>query len=399
MAVSARTALALLALLVTAGSCRTVDQALLGLRSVAGGIHNRRRAVGAQPFFLADGRLGLAANGALWLEARAPRAPGTAREARGWRAVTPQAWEIADPVPLSPTPGGGSAPLAFVSGREQITAGGGHNDHVWQLYRLDLDGDATSWRRLSQSRRAEHGPARLRSGPGAQGRDTLLVWRRDEYDAWALEGGAWGRSALFEVDPERGWAARLTPPLAWPIEGTACGPAGAWVLFAASGSLGPALEAPAQSDAGPTLWRLELAGARDARALEPLLSNARLPVVFDGGEQLAFVRSTAEGCDVWLQALDRNGRPSAGARPLGLAAAPIRAFAISPDGTRLVYTEERADEGRRGRLVVRECALSAGAQVSTLARLDVRDARRHKPLDVVKPFRWWFRPDASPGSR
>jgi hypothetical protein len=101
-----------------------VDRPLLQLRSVAGGIHNRRRASGIRPFFLPDGRFGVAANGALWLEER----PG-GELAR----LLPQAAEVDDP---AATPDG--ARILCASGKDQVTAGGGHNDHVWPVYALEL---------------------------------------------------------------------------------------------------------------------------------------------------------------------------------------------------------------------------------------------------------------------
>ena len=365
---AARPLLLLLAALCAEASsgCAVLDRPLLQLRSVAGGIHNRRRASGMRPFFLPDGRWGVAANGALWLEER----PG-GELAR----LLPQAAEVDDPAATRD-----GARILCVSGKDQITAGGGHNDHVWPVYALELA--SGGWTRLTASERAELTP---RATPDGR---AVLFLRRPEYDGWALDRSPWGRAALVRLELASGEEVFLSEPCFWPVRGLALTTDGARALVGAGNEAG-----------GSDVWELALDGASAPRRF---VADAAWPTPFADGTRLAFARAGAGGkSDVVVAPLER---PAQGA-PLGLSLEEVVGLAVAPDGQRLLVAELAPDEERFGLYRLWDVALedgraAPGATPTLVLTAPWRSEKRMKPLDVVRPIGWWFRMDArSPGSR
>lgn len=352
-------------LLLTAGSsCASIDRGMLSLRGKAGGIHNRRRAVGIRPLFLADGTLAFSADGALFVWQ--PEGPPL-RLADG-------SAEMDDP---APSPRGDA--LLFVSGRDQVTAGGGHNDHVWQVYSMSLSTveAATSLRRpgrrLTHSRRAEVLP---RFAPGGE---AIVFARRTEYEPYALYESPWGPAALFAARPDGSDERALTEPLFHPLRGLAFVDGGAGLVFGASrddGASYDVFELPFPEGGEPHV----------------LVEDALVPVPLADG-RLVVVRPGA----TWtLELVERDGRP---VRTILERAAEITDVAVAPGGERLVFVELRPEAGRYGTYGLWESTLAGDAPV-LLHTLDARSPARTKLLDVVMPFGWWGKKsEMSPGSR
>ncbi len=350
--------LAAVCVLLLTGSCVLVDRPMLALRSVAGGLHNARQVSGIAPFFLPDGRLGVAANGALSIE----------REAGG--AFVPLADSLAEIDDPHASPDGRT--LVFTSGRELVQAGGGHKDHVFQLYALELA--SGTWRRLSRSRRAESLPRFTADGAH------LVFVRRAEYDGWSLSD-PWGPGSLFVAEADGAHERRLTEGLFHPFAGLALVAGDTQLLFGAR---------PAP-DAEPALYALDFPSGRAPRLW---LAGAYLPAPVPGTQELVVARVRPGGHD--LARVDLAGRV------LCEYAARAREFiglCVAPDGTRIVYSDFDPDEGNFGQYRLWSLANAAGATPLLLLTLPYRPAARFKPLDVVKPPSWFFRPAASPGSR
>jgi len=378
--------------LLPCGACAVVDRPLLGLRSVAGGIHNRRRAVGIRPFHLPDGRLGFTADGALFLAGEgAPPA----------RLLPPEA-EVDDPAVS-----GDGRSLLYVSGADQVTAGGGHNDHVWQVYVGDLAGGPGT--RLTRSQRAELLPRFLPEGSpfappasreGAEPAPAFVFLRRPDYAPWELYAGPWGPAALWSARLDGSGERRLSDALWFPVHGLCV------------------------SEDGHTLFLGGVDGERErVFALEAggepraLVDDARLPALVPGGGMLyvgqpggeggprSEGRSRSEeesGSELRLAARDGTTR-----RVLHRTAFEITALSVSPlvedgGGWSAAFTELDPETGRHGTYVLRSLVWDdAGVgRVTTLHTLAARSPKRAKPLDVVMPIGWWFRKDeCSPGSR
>ena len=368
--------LLLLALVGTEG-CIVVDVPLLGLRTVAGGIHNRRRGVGIVPFFLPDGRMGCAANGGLLLEEH----PGSPL-----REILPPHFEVDDP---TASPDGRH--LLFVAGREQITAGGAHKDHVFQIYSCDLEGGAFT--RLTHSRRAEVLPRYLPGG------ERIVFVRRPDYDGWALRHSPWGDGAVFTAAADGTDEHRLTAPLFHPFRGLVVTEGGGAIVFGA-----------ASGDGTFALHRLPLTA--DARPVL-LVTDAFLPTLVPGHgdedrdedeERLVYVRGrrgeTTLGTTAYA-AFDLcvgSGTPG-DERVLLPGRGEILSLAVSPDGARVLFTEFAPGEGMFGTYVLFELPL-AGGEPRPLHQAPYRWERRFKPGDLVQPLSWWGRTSRfSPGSR
>lgn len=361
-----RRALPLLLLCLTT-SCVLFDRPLLGLRSVAGGIHNRRQVSGIHPFFLPDGRMGIAANGALLIE----------RERGGALVRMADVFSEIDDPAASPD----GERVAFVSGKEQITAGGGHNDHVFQLYDLEL---ATGrWRRLSESRRAEVLPRYTADG------EELVFVRRAEYDGWSLEN-PWGGGSLFLANADGTDERRLTEPLGHPVLGLTLVADDTLLLYAAVPETGP--------HAGvPCLYALDFSaveGAPDEYGEQrPLVRGAYRPAAVPGTDTFVAALERADGAS--LGRFDREGNLLE-ERPLGVS--EVLGLAVPPDGRRVVFSDFDPDGGRFG--VYRLWHILEGDDRPILLEtVEYRISKRYKPLDVIKPPSWWFRSGKSPGSR
>lgn len=350
-----RSVLALAAVLLAPACCALVDKPVLALRSIAGGIHNKRQVSGIRPFFLADGRLGVVANGALVVE-----------EAPGGKLVTllESHHELDDPDPSA------TGALACVSGGAQVTAGGGHNDHVFQVVRIELAGPTLE--RVTRSRRAEVLPRWTQDGA------RLVFARRAEYDGWSCDP-PWGPASLFIVDADGTDERRLTEPLFHPLLGLA---------LAADDTLAVLAARPA-GEAAPSLFAVDLpAGGAPRR----LAAGAYLPVVVPGTDELLVARPFPDGHGLARVGLDGTTRWE---RPLGLG--DLVGLARAPDG-RIALADFDPRAGQFGTYRLWSLATEA-AQLELLARVPYRLERAFKPLDVVKPPGWWFRPEASPGSR
>ena len=345
-----------LGLLLLAG-CAIVDRPCLALRSVAGGIHNRRQVSGIRPFFLPDGRLGLAANGALLIEDE----PG-GRLLLRYDVFA----EIDDP---DASPDGTS--ILFTSGAEQITAGGGHNDHVFQLYLLDL---ATGERRrLTTSRRAESLPRF--AGDGA---DIVFV-RRAEYAGWSLED-PWGKGAVFLARASGADERRLTPDLFHPFAGLELLRDDGRIVFGGT---------PAGAS-GPSVFVLDPSTTEGPRLL---LADAYLPTPLAASGELLVARALEDGHG--LARCDLAGRVT---RQWDFRVNELSGLAVSPDGERVVFGDFDPEQGLFGRY--RLWAMSIDDEAPTLEdTLEYRPTVRFKPGDLVMPPSWWFRSNCSPGSR
>lgn len=338
--------------------CVLIDAPMLALHSLAGGLHNARQASGIRPFFLPDGRLGMAANGALAVE----------REPGGEFVTLADSWsEIDDPEPNAD----GSA-VVFTSGRELIQAGGAHKDHVFQLYSLELASGA--WRRLTHSRRAEAWPRVT-----ADGRALVFV-RRAEYDGWSLDD-PWGAGSLFMVDADGSNERRLTEGLFQPYFGLALVADDTRLVFAAR----------APEEAGRrALYALDLPPTGPPRAW---LADAYLPTPIPGTAELLVARVHADGHG--LARLDPAGAV--------LEESPLRVreflgLAVSPDARRIVFSDFDPEGGLFGEYRLWSLPMG-GSEPALLATRPYRPAKRFKPLDVLAPPSWWFHPGRSPGSR
>lgn len=342
-------------LLALAPSCVIVDGPMLALRSVAGGLHNARQASGIRPFFLPDGRLGAAANGALVLE----REPGGELQ-----ALADDYAEIDDP---DAAPDGRT--LVFTSGRELIQAGGAHKDHVFQLYALDLA--SGRWRRLSGSRRAEALPRYT-----SDGRHVVFA-RRAEYAGWSLDD-PWGPDSLFVAEADGSRERRLTEGLFHPLAGLELVAEDTLIVFGA------------ESRGRRTLYALDFPAGRTPRLL---LEDAYLPAPIPGTDELLVAHVQADG-----HGLARIDLAGSVLEEYQVRAAEFLGLAVSPDGRRVVYVDFDPAGGRFGEYRLWSLA-DAGSVPRRIATLPYRCAERFKPLDLVKPPSWFFRSSASPGSR
>ena len=342
-----------------ASGCVAIDRSLLGLRSVAGGIHNKRQVSGIRPFFLPDGRLGLGVNGSVWLETKSG---GEMLE------IAPIAWEIDDPCVSSD-----GERLLFVSGREQVTAGAGHNDHVFQIYELNLV--SGEWRRITESKLAEVLPRFTAA-------NEIVFVRRTEYDGWSLEN-PWGPGVLMAAsldDPasER----RLSEGLFYPFRGLELID-DTTLLFAG-----------VAEGERPSVYALSReVGAGEANEPRLIFEGAYLPTPFPNGDLLV-VRSPkeADGFHTLLR-IRMDGTLN---EELYRSSSEILGVAVSPDGSRIVFSDFDRDAGLFGEF--RVWALGE-EKPELLHRADYRMSVRGKPLDVIKPLRWWFDGSRSPGSR
>lgn len=348
--------LALLAL----QSCVLVDRPMLALHSVAGGLHNARQVSGIRPFFLPDGRLGVAANGALVLE----------REAGGeLEPLADRYAEIDDP---DAAPDGKT--LVFTAGRELVQAGGGHKDHVFQLYTLDLASRA--WRRLSRSRRAEALPRYT-----ADGAHVVFV-RRAEYDGWSL-GDPWGPGSIFVAEADGSRERRLTAGLFHPFSGLELAADDTRLVFGAQ--LGA-------EGARVAVYTLDFPAGGAPRVL---LEDAYLPVPIPGTDELLVARVHAN--EHRLARVDLAGRVR---HEYGACAREFLGLCVSPDGKRIVYSDFDPRAGPFGEYRLWSFAPEETSPAPVLEEtLPYRPAARFKPLDVLQPPSWFFRPGASPGSR
>lgn len=364
--------LLLLFLLFVTEGCVIVDAPLLRLRTVAGGIHNRRRGVGIEPFFLPDGRLGCMVNGAVHLEEH-PGGPLV--------EILPRHFEISDP---APSPDGRF--LIFVAGREQVTAGGGHNDHVFQIYTVDLEAatDELDWRRRTESRRAESFPRFLPGG------EEIVFVRRPDYDSYSLYEPPWGDGAIFRAATDGTNARPLTAPLFHPFHGLCVIEEGEALLFGASPEEGIR-----------HLYSLALVeGAEPERRFE----HASHPAVAATEEEVWFVRGhlgapavreTAYAAfDLCAARLDGSGE-----RTLLAGRGEILGLAVSSAGDRVVFSEFDPDSGQFGAYGLFELD-PAGGEPRLLHATPSRSKERFKVGDLVQPVTWWGRSDRfSPGSR
>ncbi len=352
-------ALALVATLVTP-ACVLIDRPVLALRSVAGGIHNRRRVSGIRPFFFPDGRLGIAANGGLVLQVERD---GSLARIAGLED------EIDNPC-VAPD----GRTLVFVAGRDQITAGGGHNDHVFQIYTLDFA--TLEWTRWSASRRAESYPRYSASG------DRIAFARRPDYDGWSLDD-PWGAGAVFVARTDGSAERRLTEASYHPFRGIEFVDGDRTVVFAAR-TTGESFDVYAVA-----------VPEGEAEPLAPpklLIPNAYLPTRVDDG--LLVVRALENGRAA-LALYDLNGEH---VRDLGVESNEIGALAVAPDGERIVYSDFDPELGLFGEYRLWESTRGASEPV-LLDTIEYRRPTRFKPGDLIKPPSWWFRSGASPGSR
>jgi hypothetical protein len=343
------------------GGCRTLDRALLGVRSVAGGIHNKRKAAGIAPFFLPDGRLGCAANGALLLEPE----PGAELV-----QVLPTHANLDDP---AAAPDGGA--VVFVSGKDQVTAGGGHNDHVWQVYSVTLEDGLVprDWTRVTRSERAEVLPRYLPGG------DALVLVRRPDYEPYALEGSPWGDGAVFVREAGSGVERQVTAPRFHPVDE---------LVVTADGER-CILGAP-DADGVPCVFEVDLAGDVEPRVV---LVDARLPALTADGGRLLFARETDAGWSVLV-----HDAATGNEDVLVAGRAPLLSLAVAPDGTRAAFAEHLATGGTHGTFVLWTIALDAPEPRDVL-RIKGRSPEVTKLWDAVQPTGWYGDDAASPGSR
>lgn len=334
-----------------------MDRPVLALRSIAGGIHNKRQASGIRPFFLPDGRLGLAANGGLVIE----------RERGGELVVLENCFAEIDDPDVAPA---GDA-LVLVSGREQVTAGGGHNDHVFQVY--SLEPVTRHWQRLSSSQRAESLPRFTRDG------SHLVFVRRAEYQGWSLDD-PWGAGSIFVAAADGTDERRLTEALFHPFLGLDLAADDTCVVFGAR---------PAGTST-PSVFVLDYPAGGEPRVL---LESAYLPTPVPGKDELLVARVHADGHG--LARLDLEGHVR---HEYAFRAHELLGLAIALDGSRIAFSDFDPDGGQFGEY--RLWMLEGDATEPVLReRLPHRATKCFKPLDVVKPPSWWFHPDASPGSR
>ncbi len=355
--------LALLALL-GAESCIVVDAPLLGLRTVAGGIHNRRRGVGIVPFFFPDGRLGCMANGALFVE----------DETSELRMIVPQHYEVDDPAASLDC-----EHVICVAGKDQVTAGGAQNDHVFQIYTVRADG--SEWTRLTRSRLAEVHPRYLPSGE-------IVFVRRPEHRGWALYEPPWSDGAVFLARADGSDERRLTEPLFHPFRGLAPVEEGGAIVFGASSGEG-------EYD----VWRLALVEGAQPELLVP---DATLPAPLPGGEGLVHARgrrgeetlgrTAYASFDVCVSTGEQE-------RVLCAGRGEILGLAVSPDGARVVFSELDPEEGQFGTYLLLEVPVGGG-EPRLLQTAPYRSENRFKPGDLVQPVSWWGRTRKyAPGSR
>ena len=124
-----------------------------------------------------------------------------------------------------------------------------------------------------------------------------------------------------------------------------------------------------------------------------LLEDAYLPARVPGADELVVARRGARGDG--LARVDLAGHVQ---REFELGLREVLGLAVSPDGRRVVYSDLDPDGGNFGEYRLWSLALDGDAP-TLVSKLPYRPIERFKPLDVVKPPSWWFRPSSSPGSR
>lgn len=333
-----------------AGGCAVVNAPLLAIHGVAG-MHHKTRAVDVAPFYTGEGRLGYSLAGVLWVEPE----PGAAPLRIDYPSTGSDWLKVDDPA-LAPD----GRRIWFISGAEQITSGGAHNDHVWQLYSMRTDG--TDLRRESTSRRKEEWPAISPDGT------RLAYARRTEFHPYTMDGPAWGKADVILRDLEDGEEHSLTGPAFAAWRGMSFAPDGSAVAFSA-----------AVDEDGPfDLWWLDVE-AREASA-EVRVSGASYPAFCAADGSLFYVAARGEEgrCDVW-----RLAPGAETGEPLGLDLGRVTRLACSPDGSRVAWTELVG--GRRGDYVLYELERESGA-VREVARVQARDPVLFKPFDYVGPI-------------
>jgi hypothetical protein len=319
--------------------CKVLNAPLLAVHGVTG-MHHKTRAVDIAPFYSPGGKLGWSEAGLLTVE-REPGVP--VRIPDDSMGAT---WMKADD-PIV-TPDGGW--LVFVSGRDMVTSGGAHNDHVWQVYAMRPDG--SDLRRISFSHRKESMTA---ADPDGR---TVAFARRTEFRPYALDEPAWGLADVF-VAPLAGGAERsLTGPRFEEVRGVAYLEDA--VVFGATGD-GEAW----------AVWRAPLEGGEP----ELWLEGAWLPATAGGGWPLVYAeRGTG--------ALMCVAGPDEPPERLGPAHPTLTRVAVSSDGTRVATCRREKDAHETFALYELDLA---GGEEREVARVLARNPRLFKPFDYVKP--------------
>jgi dipeptidyl aminopeptidase/acylaminoacyl peptidase len=272
--------------------------------------------------------------------------------------------EIDDP---DPAPDGRS--IVVASGREQVTAGGGHNDHVFQLYLVDPE--TREWHRLTRSHRAESLPRFT-----ADGGHVVFV-RRAEYDGWSLDD-PWGPGSIFVVAADGTDERRLTEGLFHPFDGLELVARDTRVVFGAL----------PEGSTEPSVFALDFPAGGEPRLL---IEDAYLPTPIPGTEELLVARVHEDGHGI--ARIDLEGRVAArvsaarerAPRPRDRAGRPAHRFQRLRPRRRAVRGgspvdarggRRRARPARSGCLTARRSASSRSTSSSRRAGGSTRAPRR-----------------------
>ncbi|NOT30988.1 MAG: hypothetical protein HOP15_11120, partial [Planctomycetes bacterium] len=215
----------------------------------------------------------------------------------------------------------------------------------------------------------------------ADGAHVVFV-RRAEYDGWSL-GDPWGPGSIFVAEADGSRERRLTEGLFHPFSGLELAAHDTRIVFGARlGAEGTRM----------AVYTLDFPAGGAPRVL---LEDAYLPVPIPGTDDLLVARIHAG--EHRLARVDLAGRVRCA---YDARAREFLGLCVSPDGQRLVYSDFDPGAGPFGeyRLWSFTPAGSPAAPV-LLETLPYRPEARFKPLDLLQPPSWFFRPGASPGSR
>ena len=333
---------AVLAALVLSGGCAIVNAPLLAIHGVTG-MHHKTRAVAVAPFYTPTGRLGWAGVGLIWIEPEPGEAPVRVPDPRQGN----EHLKADDPV-MDPE----GERLYFISGIQQVTSGGAHNDHVWQIYSMLPGG--LDIQRQTDSRRKED---QVNMSPDGK---YLCFSRRTEFRPYTVTEEPWGRADLILHEIADGDERELLGPRFDAYRGIAFSPDGNTLWFAGQNGRQHA-----------NLYRLDLR-AEEAEP-ELVLENGFAPEVLPDG-RVAYARRAEDGkMDVYVG----DSPDELPLRVYELDLDDIHRTALSPDGTRLALG--CIFGGKHGEWVLLELELDTG---------ELREVTRHKAVDPIlfKPF-------------